>query len=101
MKRIKEFYNKYISGINKYYLVVGFFVVYTLILGDSNLYIRYTYNEKIRSLEKEIDHYNAEIQVNKQKLEHLQTDKEGLERFAREEYLMKCPDEDLYIIIDK
>ena len=35
------------------------------------------------------------------KLEDLHTDKEGLERFAREEYFMKRPNEDVYIIKDE
>ena len=31
----------------------------------------------------------------------MHTDKEGLERFAREEYFMKKPNEDVYIIKNK
>ena len=62
---------------------------------------RYTYDEKIRSLEKEIKHYQKEIEINSKKLNDLHTDKEGLERFAREEYFMKKPNEDVYIIKNK
>ena len=69
--------------------------------GDSNLYKRYTYDEKIRSLEKEIKHYEEEIAINSQKLQNLRTDKEGLERFAREEYYMKRPNEDVFIIKER
>jgi cell division protein FtsB len=68
---------------------------------DSNLYKRYTYDEKIRELEKEIKFYQDEIRINKEKLNGLRTDKEGLERFAREEYYMKKPDEDVFIIRKK
>ena len=57
--------------------------------------------KKIRSLEKEIKHYQKEIEVNSKKLNDLHTDKEGLERFAREEYFMKKPNEDVYIIKSK
>ena len=70
-------------------------------MGDSSLYKRYTYDERIRSLEKEIKHYQKEIEVNSKKLNDLHTDKEGLERFAREEYYMKKPNEDVYIIKNK
>ena len=99
MSRIKDFYNKYLSRINAYWLVTIVFFALTFIMGDSSLYKRYTYDEKIRNLEKEIKHYQKEIEINSKKLNDLHTDKEGLERFAREEYFMKKPNEDVYIIL--
>ena len=101
MSRIKDFYNKHLSGINAYWLVTIVFFALTFVMGDSSLYKRYTYDEKIRSLEKEIKHYQKEIEINSKKLNDLHTDKEGLERFAREEYFMKNPNEDVYIIKNK
>ena len=101
MSRIKDFYNKYLSRINAYWLVTIVFFALTFVMGDSSLYKRYTYDEKIRSLEKEIQHYQKEIEINSKKLNDLHTDKEGLERFAREEYFMKKPNEDVYIIKNK
>lgn len=101
MSRIKDFYIKYLSRINLYWLVTIGFLALTFTVGDSNLYKRYTYDEKIRSLEKEIKHYQKEIEINSKKLNDLHTDKEGLERFAREEYFMKKPNEDVFIIKNK
>ncbi len=101
MSRIKDFYNKYLSRINAYWLVTIVFFALTFVMGNSSLYKRYTYDEKIRSLEKEIKHYQKEIEINSKKLNDLHTDKEGLERFAREEYFMKKPNEDVYIIKNK
>ena len=101
MLRIKELYIKYLSKINSYWLVTIVFLILTLTVGDSSLYKRFTYDEKIRSLEKEIKHYQEEIDVNSKKLNDLKTDKEGLERFAREEYFMKKVNEDVFIIEDK
>ena len=101
MSRIKDFYNKYLSRINAYWLVTIVFFALTFVMGDSSLYKRYTYDEKIRNLENEIKHYQKEIEINSKKLNDLHTDKEGLERFAREEYFMKKPNEDVYIIKNK
>lgn len=101
MSRIKDFYNKYLSRGNAYWLVTIVFFALTFVMGDSSLYKRYTYDEKIRSLEKEIKHYQKEIEINSKKLNDLHTDKEGLERFAREEYFMKKPNEDVFIIKNK
>ena len=101
MSRLKDFYDRYLSRINKYWLVTILFLGLTFTAGDSNLYKRYVYIKKIQELEKEIKQYKEEIEVNTKKLNDLRTDKEGLERFAREEYLMKKADEDVFIIKKK
>lgn len=98
MRKIKDFYVKYLSRINKYWLVLFLFVALMFAAGDSNPYQRYLYDQKIRSLEKEIEQYQEEIRVNSEKLKNLRTDREGLERFAREEYFMKRADEDIFVI---
>ncbi|GHU56036.1 hypothetical protein FACS189411_05720 [Bacteroidia bacterium] len=98
MTRIKDFYDKYLSKLNAYWVVVIVYVLIICTVGDSNLYKRYTYDEQIRSLEKEIDQYQGEIDLNRKKLQDLRTNKEGLERFAREEYFMKKPNEEIFII---
>jgi len=96
---IKDFYNKYLSKINAYWLVTIIGVAVILFAsGDSNLYKRYQYDETIKNLEKEIVYYKKEIEVNSKKMENLHTDKERLEQFAREEYLMKKANEELFII---
>ena len=95
--KLKDFYNKYLAWINKYVLVtIGVFILMCLD-SDSNLYRRYQYDEKIRGLQKEIKFYQKEIATNRQKLNDLHTDKNGLERFAREEYFMKRENEDVFI----
>ena len=101
MSRLKDFYDRYLSRINKYWLVTILFLCLTFTAGDSNLYKRYVYIKKIQELEKEIKQYKEEIEINTKKLNDLRTDKEGLERFAREEYLMKKADEDVFIIKEK
>ncbi|MDR1223304.1 MAG: septum formation initiator family protein [Tannerella sp.] len=98
MSRLTDFYKKYLAGLNKYWLVTILFLAITFFTGDSNLYNRYRYEEKIRTLENEINRYKKEIEQNRKKIRELQTDRIGLEQFAREEYLMKGEDEDLFIV---
>ena len=98
MSRIKDFYNTYLSKVSPYWLLTIVFLIFTFTMGESSLYKRYTYDEKIRSLEKEIEYYQKEIEVNSKKLNDLHTDRDGLERFAREEYFMKSLNEDIFII---
>ena len=89
-----------LSRVNTYVVVVAFFLFITFIVGDSNLYKRYTYDEKIRRLEREIRHYKKEIETDRKKLDDIRTNREGLERYAREEFYMKRANEDVFIIED-
>ena len=89
-----------LSRVNTYVVVVAFFLFITFVVGDSNLYKRYTYDEKIRRLEREIRHYKKEIETDRKKLDDIRTNREGLERYAREEFYMKRATEDVFIIED-
>ena len=101
MNRLRKFLHKYFSWVNAYWIVVFVFVILFLVPSDSSLYNRFKYDEKIRTLNNEVENYQDEIAVNKEKLHNLQTDKDGLERFAREEYYMKRDSEDVFIIKEK
>ena len=89
-----------LSRVNTYVVVVVFFLFITFVVGDSNLYKRYTYDEKIRRLEREIRPYKKEIETDRKKLDDIRTNREGLERYAREEFYMKRANEDVFIIED-
>ena len=89
-----------LSRVNTYVVVVAFFLFITFVVGDSNLYKRYTYDEKIRRLEREIRHYKKEIETDRKKLDDIRTNREGLERYVREEFYMKRANEDVFIIED-
>ena len=100
MSYFKKIYTQYLSKLNKYVLALIVFVIITFMIGDSTLYHRYQYDEKIRVLEQEIKYYQKEIETNLKDLEDLNTNKESLERHAREKYYMKKSDEDIFIILD-
>ena len=100
MSYFKKIYTQYLSKLNKYVLALIVFVIITFMVGDSTLYRRHQYDEKIRVLEQEIKYYQKEIETNLKDLEDLNTNKESLERHAREKYYMKKSDEDIFIILD-
>jgi cell division protein FtsB len=101
METLKGFYHKYFAWVNVYWLVVFAFFLLTFVTGDCSLYHRFIYDRKIRRLEADIEYFHKELETNRRKLESIHTDREGLERFAREEYLMKAPEEDLFIFPNK
>jgi len=53
---------------------------------------------KLRSLENEKEYYQEKISEVGKDRQELTTNKELLEKFAREKYLMKKPTEDIFII---
>jgi len=56
-------------------------------------------NKFFLKLKKDTTYYIDKIKQDRQSINLLETDKENLEKFARERYLMKAPDEDVYIIV--
>jgi len=84
---------------NKYLLTVSIFLVWLLLLDSNNLIVRYKDLRELHKLKIDRDYYLKRIEADKRKLYELKTDDHNLEKFAREQYLMKKSDEDLYIIL--
>lgn len=84
---------------NKYILTVVIFLVWLILFDSNNLISRYRELRELRTLRKEKEYYIDRIETDRRKLNELKTDDQNLEKFAREQYKMKKPDEDLYIIM--
>ncbi|GHV43458.1 hypothetical protein FACS1894180_2590 [Bacteroidia bacterium] len=87
--------------LNKYVIVLLVFAVIVVFFDDHNLISRFATDRKINKMEKEIQHFQTEINSNKQKIHELQSDNENIEKFAREHYLMKKKNEEIFIIEEK
>ena len=87
---------------NKIYLgIILFFVVWMLFFDEYN-WIRIRRDSlKFRALKKESEYLQKKIETDKASLKALKTDTTELEKFAREKYLMKKDNEDVYVIIEK
>ena len=85
-----------------FYAVTGIsFLVWMVFLDSNDLITRFRMSSKLRALENEKEFYQEKIvEVEKDKQE-LTTNRELLEKFAREKYLMKKPSEDIFIIEEK
>ncbi|HNZ85291.1 MAG: septum formation initiator family protein [Bacteroidales bacterium] len=98
MKKIVDFFITYI--LNKYVIASAVFVFVMFTNEDYNIKTRYANAQKIKKLEAEIRYYQEETKKNKEKLDLLQSDKENLERFAREQFIMKKDSEDVFVVVD-
>jgi cell division protein FtsB len=83
---------------NKYVFVFSVFAVIIVFFDPHNVISRVDTGLKINQLEKDKLYYQKEINENKQKINDLQSSDENLEKFAREQYLMKKDNEDIFII---
>lgn len=85
-----------------FYWVTGLcFLVWMLFLDSNDLISRFKLGAKLRSLEKEKEYYQAKIAEVEKDRKELMTNRELLEKFAREKYLMKKEKEDIFIIQDE
>ena len=86
-------------GLNSLQVGVLLFVVVMLFLfSDSNVKKRIDCDREIRSLKKQIEFYRNKTEEDKTKLYELRSNKENLEKFARENYFMKKENEEVFII---
>ncbi len=82
-----------------FYFVTGVcFLVWMTFLDSNDLISRFTMGAKLRSLEREKKFYIEKITQVEKDREELMTNKELLEKFAREKYLMKKESEDVFIV---
>jgi cell division protein FtsB len=85
---------------SNFYLIVGLFFLLWLTFFDSNdLYTQLKQTAKLKGLEDEKEFYQAKIEEVKADREELLSNDALLEKFARENYMMKKPEEDLYVIV--
>ena len=84
---------------NKYILTILVFLVWIILLDPNNLISRVREIRTRNRLEQEKEYYMARIEEDRRKLTELRTSNENLEKYAREQYRMKRPDEDLFIIV--
>lgn len=85
----------------KYYITIGLFVVIAGFL-DENSYLRRINNKReIMRLESEIRKYQKEYDESTKRLNELMSNPEAMEKVAREKYLMKKPNEDIYVFEEK
>lgn len=83
---------------NKFIITIVVFVVWMMFFDQYNLISRINNNRKIAELEQQKEFYLAEIKRSKRLLHELEGDNQSLEKFAREQYLMKKENEDIYIV---
>jgi cell division protein DivIC len=98
MDKVKAIFNGIKPYLNKYLITVTVFAVFIVFVDENNVIRRVQYEMQIRELREEIRHYRIQSEQSAQKLEKIHSSDSELERVAREEYLMKKPNEEVFIV---
>jgi cell division protein FtsB len=70
-------------------------------LDSNDLVTRFKMSWKLGDLESEKEYYNQKIVEVEKDRNELMTNKELLEKFAREKYLMRKETEDVFVIVEE
>ncbi len=86
---------------NKYLLAIIGIVVWLLFFDKNDVVTQYELVKKCDKLNAEKQYYLNEISNNNNEILELKTNKKSLETFAREKYLMKKDNEDVFVFVEK
>lgn len=96
LKKIRQ--NKFFKFFtNSYVIILTVFLAWMLFFDENSYLSHRKFNKEIEELENSILFFKEKIEEDKEVITKLQ-DSLQLERFAREKYLMKKENEDIYII---
>lgn len=84
---------------NKFFLVTVAFVIWMIFFDKNDLFSQYEYHQQLDKLKQEQIFYKSETEKVNKDLGELTSDKSKLEKFAREKYLMKKDNEDIFVIV--
>ncbi len=84
---------------NKYVLTFLTVAVWIMFLDKNNVFSQVELKKMLNKLESEKRYFTEQIDQNKQGLDELKTSPVTLEEFARETYMMKKDEEDIFVIV--
>ena len=86
--------------INKYFITTVVFIVWLVFFDNNNILTNLRTRDKLNVLKKEKKFYIDEVKKDSILVQKLLYDTLELEKYARERYLMKKDNEDVYLVID-
>jgi cell division protein FtsB len=85
---------------NKYFVAFGVFAAIMLFFDKNDVFTQSARSRQLNELQESRQYYLDRIASERKELEQLKSNPATLEKYAREKYLMKRDNEDLFIIPD-
>jgi cell division protein DivIC len=83
---------------NKFFIAFALFAAILLFFDKNDLFTQMDRNRQLRELQKSKQYYNSRITAVSTELDKMRSNPATLEKYAREKYLMKRDNEDLFVI---
>ena len=83
---------------NKFIVVTALFVAWMFFFDSNSIISQYRLQATLQELESKKNYYETEISQAEKDNKELFTDDKTREKFAREHYYMKKPDEEVFVI---
>lgn len=85
----------------KYVFVVFLFALLVGVVDENSFLNRYYHQNEIRELKSEIRRYTEQYERDSERLRNLNSSHEAIVREARERYLMKRSNEDVFVFVEE
>lgn len=92
-----KFIQKYV--FNKYFVTVFLFLVWMVFFDNTSFLVVNELNGEVKKYEEQLAYYKGEYQKNDEFYKKLMNNKSEKEKFARENYFMKKPNEEIFILV--
>ena len=86
---------------NKFVIASILFAVWIVFFDENSIVSHVQSKRQLNELKQQKEYYQKRIISDREKLEDLNKGKEELEKFAREQYQMSKPDEDVFIVVEE
>jgi len=83
---------------NKYFIALSVFAAVMFFFDKNDVFTQSARNKQLRELQESKQYYSDRIASERKELEQLKSNPGTVEKYAREKYLMKRDNEDLFII---
>jgi cell division protein FtsB len=92
-------FKKFIT--NKYLIASAIFIGYMIFADKNNVIEQYKLQQQYTKIKREHRYYEQQIIDARKQRDELFSNETNLEKFAREKYLMKRDNEDVFVIVKK
>ena len=92
-----KFIQKYF--VNKYFVTIVLFLMWMIFFDSTSFLVINELNSEVKKYEHQLTYYQSEYQKNDEFYKKLMNNKDEKEKFARENYFMKKPNEEIFILV--
>ena len=85
--------------VNKYFVTIFLFLMWMIFFDSTSFLVINELNGEVNKYETQLAYYQSEYQKNDEFYKKLMNNKDEKEKYARENYFMKKPNEEIFILV--